>query len=659
MSFPDRNSSEDSELYQYFFKQNADNDELTTFLQNSVQTPDPTSTSSLFNPIIEPSSTSSTLEQQHEPLNSFAQPTLLPTTSFSYRQLSPNIPPPMPMSLQLHSTPSLATASSIPSSATTSETDSQSMDVWMQRFQQLQQLQQKHHYQQHQLLSATLLSQSQESSSRSISPAHKSSSSERSVSPHDSSDTSEKDAIYPSPPMRDDESIDSDDDDQRPGSPKPSAAELKKMTSKERRQLRNKLSARNFRVRRKEYIVTLEKQVKEARKEAADLQRRLIQSELNCQFLRQELETTRLSQSLFADGRMSKEHANLLASLLNPGSESFPSSNAAASSSMMNSTSDFGASKSQQTSFMSSMSLDNNFPIDSNSSTITPHPSVQAPMDVSQASLQAFIPFDGDWGLLINRAEVPETTVDPKDESSKREAYEDLLSRYEAAKKEADLDEQMRMELKAHVEKKLAQTYMVSPKEEMSVVSSKKSSQEDLLAQTLVYMMMIHLTQSLFEAATMSKSDLVNVYQTMDEPLRAKINGQEEDGDGSCKFTEWREAWIRKCWPSFYNNRRRLVELSKNNSTAQKDVDVVETARKIEENVKGKTVEVPKVNYFVRHYLPTWLKGSETLERERLENLDKPQRKQYNCISTRTLGSGEASTEEPGETSHINASCGV
>ncbi|KAL9555196.1 hypothetical protein MBANPS3_002469 [Mucor bainieri] len=40
-----------------------------------------------------------------------------------------------------------------------------------------------------------------------------------------------------------------------------SNASMKKMTSKERRQLRNKISARNFRVRRKEYITQLEEKV--------------------------------------------------------------------------------------------------------------------------------------------------------------------------------------------------------------------------------------------------------------------------------------------------------------------------------------------------------------------------------------------------------------
>ncbi|CDS09537.1 hypothetical protein LRAMOSA10897 [Lichtheimia ramosa] len=41
-------------------------------------------------------------------------------------------------------------------------------------------------------------------------------------------------------------------------SDRPSESELKKMTSKERRQLRNKISARKFRSRKKEYVTTLE-----------------------------------------------------------------------------------------------------------------------------------------------------------------------------------------------------------------------------------------------------------------------------------------------------------------------------------------------------------------------------------------------------------------
>jgi hypothetical protein len=44
---------------------------------------------------------------------------------------------------------------------------------------------------------------------------------------------------------------------------RPSPEEYKKMSSKEKRQLRNKISARNFRVRRKEYISTLEGDIAE------------------------------------------------------------------------------------------------------------------------------------------------------------------------------------------------------------------------------------------------------------------------------------------------------------------------------------------------------------------------------------------------------------
>jgi len=51
---------------------------------------------------------------------------------------------------------------------------------------------------------------------------------------------------------------DRDSDDWRP-----SPEEYKKMSSKEKRQLRNKISARNFRVRRKEYISTLEADISE------------------------------------------------------------------------------------------------------------------------------------------------------------------------------------------------------------------------------------------------------------------------------------------------------------------------------------------------------------------------------------------------------------
>ncbi|KAG6876993.1 hypothetical protein C0992_011142 [Termitomyces sp. T32_za158] len=54
-----------------------------------------------------------------------------------------------------------------------------------------------------------------------------------------------------------------DEDDELPQDWRPSPEVLAKMTSKEKRQLRNKISARNFRVRRKEYISTLEGDIAE------------------------------------------------------------------------------------------------------------------------------------------------------------------------------------------------------------------------------------------------------------------------------------------------------------------------------------------------------------------------------------------------------------
>ncbi|KAA1476126.1 hypothetical protein DENSPDRAFT_853460 [Dentipellis sp. KUC8613] len=52
-------------------------------------------------------------------------------------------------------------------------------------------------------------------------------------------------------------------DDDKDDDWRPSPEEYKKMSSKEKRQLRNKISARNFRVRRKEYISTLEGDIAE------------------------------------------------------------------------------------------------------------------------------------------------------------------------------------------------------------------------------------------------------------------------------------------------------------------------------------------------------------------------------------------------------------
>ena len=405
----------------------------------------------------------------------------------------------------------------------------------------------------------------------------------------------------------------------------------------------------------------MESQVKEARKEAADLQRRLIQSELNCQFLRQELETARLSQSLFTDGRMSKEHANLLASLLNPLTESFPTT----SNTFVNnngSSSSNGGSSSQAPGtaampiampanaaqeplpWLDSSLLDSNQPFGLNNASLASQFTLPATStsnaNAPQASMQPFVPFEGDWSLLINRAEVPDPTLDPKEELSEAvDDYKNLLSRYEAARREEEFNEQMRTELKAHSRKRLEDMYMVSTKDEALAVVDQKSQEETLMFQGLVYVMMLHLTSSLFQAATMSNTELVNMYQTMDGPLRQKmILGQQQLNQYEPGWVEWREGWIRKHWPSFYNNRRRLCELFEIKSAAcgipdicssgknkkckktQQELDSVEVARKMEEGVKGKTVEVQRVGWFVRHYLPTRFKCPEILERERLED---------------------------------------
>ncbi|KAF9925613.1 hypothetical protein FBU30_004633 [Linnemannia zychae] len=73
----------------------------------------------------------------------------------------------------------------------------------------------------------------------------------------------------------------------------PSSTDLKKMTSKERRQLRNKISARNFRVRRKEYIYTLEGQVLQHKTEARHLREAVTLMQDENQRLKNELEAVR------------------------------------------------------------------------------------------------------------------------------------------------------------------------------------------------------------------------------------------------------------------------------------------------------------------------------------------------------------------------------
>ncbi|KAG0293127.1 hypothetical protein BGZ98_002309 [Dissophora globulifera] len=83
----------------------------------------------------------------------------------------------------------------------------------------------------------------------------------------------------------------------------PSSTDLKKMTSKERRQLRNKISARNFRVRRKEYIGQLEGQVEQHKTEARHLREAVTVVHEENKKLKEELEETRrqLAQSTISN----------------------------------------------------------------------------------------------------------------------------------------------------------------------------------------------------------------------------------------------------------------------------------------------------------------------------------------------------------------------
>ncbi|KAJ1800164.1 hypothetical protein LPJ59_001293 [Coemansia sp. RSA 2399] len=77
------------------------------------------------------------------------------------------------------------------------------------------------------------------------------------------------------------------------GSDELDGIDLKSMSSKERRQLRNKISARNFRVRRKEYISNLEGEVRMHKEEADGLRSDLIASKKENQQLRDELQKLR------------------------------------------------------------------------------------------------------------------------------------------------------------------------------------------------------------------------------------------------------------------------------------------------------------------------------------------------------------------------------
>lgn len=76
---------------------------------------------------------------------------------------------------------------------------------------------------------------------------------------------------------------------------RPSPEEYKKLSSKEKRQLRNKLSARAFRTRRKDYIGTLEAHIKDRDQVIDAIREQLSQSAKENQDLRRELEMLKAS----------------------------------------------------------------------------------------------------------------------------------------------------------------------------------------------------------------------------------------------------------------------------------------------------------------------------------------------------------------------------
>lgn len=87
----------------------------------------------------------------------------------------------------------------------------------------------------------------------------------------------------------DDEELDDDD------SWRPSPEEYKKLSSKEKRQLRNKLSARAFRTRRKDYIGTLESHIKDRDSVIDAIRAELSNTRSENQDLRRELEALKAS----------------------------------------------------------------------------------------------------------------------------------------------------------------------------------------------------------------------------------------------------------------------------------------------------------------------------------------------------------------------------
>ncbi|KAI8060698.1 hypothetical protein BC940DRAFT_323143 [Gongronella butleri] len=78
--------------------------------------------------------------------------------------------------------------------------------------------------------------------------------------------------------------------------------QLKSMSPKERRQLRNKISARNFRNRRKEYIETIEEQLNDSKHENDQLRAELATLRKEMQVLRETNQQLRLDLVLYEQG---------------------------------------------------------------------------------------------------------------------------------------------------------------------------------------------------------------------------------------------------------------------------------------------------------------------------------------------------------------------
>ncbi|KAK0195248.1 hypothetical protein F5146DRAFT_1024766 [Armillaria mellea] len=106
----------------------------------------------------------------------------------------------------------------------------------------------------------------------------------KSSSTHPSPSTSK--AVSPTSSFKENENM---DDDDFPADWRPPPEVYAKMSSKEKRQLRNKISARNFRVRRKEYISTLELDIAERDRLLQAIRTELGSSQSENNALRQEI----------------------------------------------------------------------------------------------------------------------------------------------------------------------------------------------------------------------------------------------------------------------------------------------------------------------------------------------------------------------------------